>query len=80
MSTRAKFKVQSVTKHSGWNGDKYHYTVDLTPVTGNSDENKRFFAATPGGSIKLTVVNAEVGDQFDIGQEFYVDFTPAEAA
>ena len=75
---RAKFKVNSITRQPGWNDLKEIHTIELTPVTGNSEENKRFYAATPSGSIKLSVVKGEVGKQFDLNDEFYVDFTKAE--
>lgn len=74
---RAKFKVSSITRQPGWNGAKEVHTVELIPVTGDSEENMRFYAATPGGGIKLSVVNEAVGKQFDLGDEFYVDFTKA---
>lgn len=77
---RAKFKVCSITRQQGWNGHKEVQTIKLQPVGGGSEENQKFYAATPGGSIELTVVREDVGKQFDIGQEFYVDFTPAPAA
>lgn len=80
MSVRAKFKVQSITQSAHWDRSKGGslYTVQLNPVTSGSDENKRFFEATPGGEIKLSVVSEEVGKRFPIGAEFYVDFTPAD--
>lgn len=77
-SVRAKFKVNSITRQAGWNGCKEVHTIKLSPVTGGSDENRRFYAATPGGQIELSVVTEEVGREFDIGAEFYVDFTPAD--
>lgn len=77
-NVRAKFKVISITRQAGWNGAKEVHTVKLSPVSSGSDENKAFYAATPGGSIDLSVVNEEVGREFDIGAEFYVDFTKAE--
>lgn len=77
MTVRAKFKVTSITKSAGWNGVKEIHTVKLTVVNGTNEENAAFFAATPAGSIDLSVVKQEVGDQFPIGAEFYVDFTPA---
>jgi hypothetical protein len=52
-------------------------TVHLSPVTSGSDENKKFYEATPGGKIELGTVNGEALKQFAIGDEFYVDFTPA---
>lgn len=74
---RAKFKVTSITRQPGWSGAKEVHTVELVPVVGGSEENMQFYAATPGGSIKLSVVHETVGKQFDLGDEFYVDFTKA---
>jgi len=52
-------------------------TVKLSPVTDGSAENKAFYEATPGGIIELGTVNEEALKQFNIGDEFYIDFTPA---
>jgi len=49
----------------------------LSPVYSGSEENKQFFAATPGGSIMLHVVNEKGMAVFEEGKEYYVDFTPA---
>jgi opacity protein-like surface antigen len=78
MTMRAKFKVQSITQQANWNkpGGSL-YTLQLHPVSSGSDENKKFFEATPGGQIQLSVVNEEIGKHFPIGAEVYVDFTPA---
>lgn len=73
MSVRAKFKCEVVVSRT--NGSE----IDLAPVTNGSDENKEFYKYTPGGSIKLSTVNAEAAKQFVPGREYYVDFTPAEA-
>lgn len=80
MPIRAKFKVQSITRIAGWGGPKEFHTIKLQPVVGGSPENKEFFANTPSGSIELAVVVASVGEQFDIGKDYYVDFTEAPAA
>lgn len=77
MTVRAKFKVLSVTRQAGWGGHKELHTVRLQPVTGGSEENQKFYGSTPSGQIELGVVTESVGNQFDIGCEFYVDFTPA---
>lgn len=77
MTVRCKMKVQSITKQAGWNGHKEVHTVDLVVVHGGSEENARFFAATPSGSLKISAVRQDIGEQFPIGAEFYVDLTPA---
>jgi hypothetical protein len=79
---RAKFKVTKVT-NVDW-GEKYGdlVTIELFPVGGGiggeSEENKAFYAATPGGFINLGVVNAAAAARFELGAEFYVDFTRAD--
>ena len=78
MAVRAKFKVISITRQAGWSGVKELQSIKMQPVSSGSEENKAFYAATPSGSIDLSVVPEAVGRQFDIGQEFYVDFTPAD--
>lgn len=79
-SIRAKFKVNSITRTAGWNGVKELHTIKLSPVIGDTPENKSFYGSTPSGNIDLSVVHAAIGNQFDIGQEFFVDFTPAPTA
>lgn len=71
MSVRAKFKVDKKSE------TLYGFEFVLTPVHGDSPENKTFFKYTPSGSINIAVVNPEVGDQFVLGKEYYVDFTLA---
>ena len=76
---RAKFKVISITRQANWNNQGEMQTIKLQPVTTGSEENRAFYTATPSGEIHLSVVPVEVGKQFDIGKEYYVDFTPATA-
>jgi hypothetical protein len=52
--------------------------IALVPVYSGSEENEQFYAATPGGSISLSVVNEKAIPHFVPGKEYYVDFTPAE--
>lgn len=89
MSVRAKFKCISVTESigsvptqredgkPGWGpGTVWNYR--FAPVTGDtSEENKTFWYATPSGQIELGVVKS---DLFKIGEEYYIDFTPATEA
>lgn len=55
-------------------------SVHFSPVYSGSEENQRFFQATPGGQIAFYTVNQSALDQFEQGKEYYVDFTPASAA
>ncbi len=41
-----------------------------------SPENEAFFALTPVGDVSL-VVKPEVSEQFEVGREYYLDFSPA---
>lgn len=77
MSVRAKFKVQNIERSLEYNSKKELQTINLNPVTDGSPENKEFYAYTPSGSIKLATVNAEAAAMFELGKEYYVDFTPA---
>lgn len=70
---RAKFRVtEKIERENGY------YGVVLYPVVGGSEENKEFWKATPGGKIEMFSVNQKAIENFKVGQEFYVDFTPAE--
>lgn len=51
--------------------------VLFSPVYSGSPENQEFFKATPGGDISLYVVNKAAYDAFEMGKEYYIDFTPA---
>lgn len=73
MSVRAKFRVTEKTPAGGDNGTR----VALAPVVDGSEENKEFYRWTPGGSITLDTINDAAAAQFDVGAEFYVDFTKA---
>jgi len=71
MSVRAKFKCVSVSpENSG--------SIKLQPVYYGSKENEEFFNATPYGEISLNIVNKPAAEYFEIGKEYYVDFTAAE--
>ncbi len=75
MTVRAKFTCSSVTKSLGWGGNEFHYNYKFQAVTSGSEENKQFFASTPGGNIELTAVR---NDLFSPGKQYYLDFKLAE--
>ncbi len=79
MTVRAKFVVQSITRQKGWSGNAEVQTIKLNPVSSGSEEDKKFFAATPSGTVELGVVNPDAGNYFELGQAYYLDFTKAAA-
>lgn len=79
MSVRAKFEVKSITRTKNYDKSKGDFfTVRLSPVCGNSEENKSFFASTPSGSIELTTISEIAANALPLGGEVYVDFTLAD--
>jgi hypothetical protein len=79
MSVRAKFYVGEKAERSNHPNPNYPVqtfeTVILYPVNGGSEENKNFFQYTPSGKIELGIMNQEAAKQFEVGKEYYVDFT-----
>ena len=73
---RAKMRVVSKTENEG--NPKTH-TIKLAPVTGTSEENKRFYQYTPSGGVDLQIVRGDAAAAFSVGAEYYVDFTRADA-
>lgn len=77
---RAKLKVMTTKKHNDTCeeltfaavGSKEPYPADGT------DENNTFAKWTPCADLRMTITNPVLVGQFAEGQEFYVDFTPAE--
>lgn len=81
MAVRAKFVVNSVTRRKNWDKSKPDlFDVKLSPVTSGSEENKKFYEATPGGDISLSTINEYAANSLPLGGEVYVDFTPVEEA
>jgi len=73
--TRAKFTCNEISKRTGWGVHKFLYAAKFSAVTGSSEENQTFFAATPSGSIEVSTVRE---DHFEVGKTYYVDFIAAE--
>jgi hypothetical protein len=70
---RGKFKIDEVTRtdyaeklkfSAGYGGDK------------NSEDNT-YSAATPTGSIELSITNKALWGKFNPGEKYYIDFTRA---
>lgn len=80
MSVRAKFRVQSVLNQTDAQNQPTGATIKLAPVydADPTSENGQFFRWTPWGAIELGTVNPAAAEQFKVGAEVFVDFTPVE--
>ena len=79
---RAKFYVSKTeqSKYGYAPDQKVMTTVTLSAVYSSEEgsENKKFWDATPSGSIVLGTINPEAAEQFELGAEYYIDFTKVE--
>ena len=80
MKVLLKFKVTQQSQQAAWNGPGLIGSVKLNPVTNGSDENKKFFEATPGGQIEFSTVNEAALKALPIGAEVYVTLEVATPA
>ena len=77
MSVRAKFQCLSINHHHTGNPDAVQAEVRLIPVYGNGEANKDWSKWTPSGELKMMITNPSAIAQFELGKEYFVDFTPA---
>ena len=88
MKVRAKFRCDQITHMINHLWDEQlkqsiptpARSIQMSPVFGNGDpdhENTKFWKASPGGRLELNVVNAAAVEAFEVGKEYYIDFTPA---
>ncbi len=73
-TVRAKMKVVEMTTR------EFGKEIKLQPVYSSDpeSENGKFYKQTPGGSIVLGTINDEAAKMFEVGKEYFVDFTKAE--
>lgn len=71
---RCKFKCVEKREFIGWMGQSKLYGFKFSPVTDGSEENKTFYAATPGGGLDISTITQ---DAFEVGKEYYIDLTDA---
>jgi hypothetical protein len=81
-ATRCKMRLVSISVSGGYYGKDKSRTVEFRAVSDDSEENKKFFAATPCGEFKIGLSDSAARslglDQGKIGSEFYFDITPVE--
>ena len=71
MNVRAKFRLDSITHHQGstW-AFKFIAVHDM-------EASKLFRFSSVSGEFTMTVNNPAVFEAFEIGKEYYADFSPA---
>ena len=91
MTIRCKMKVLSIGRRMGSRntGRKDEHGRDIwepgeardiemaAVYSDKSEENKRFWQATPSGTLKFQTVNADVADSLELDKEYYIDIHPA---
>jgi hypothetical protein len=77
MSTRAKFRCNSVTS---FGGDSKEVSLSVVYDPNGNGENANFTKATPSGEMKMRIDNPAAAVQFVPGEFYYVDISPAEGA
>jgi len=79
MTVRAKFVCKEITCRPHWDVTKGALiSVKFEPVISGSEENRQFYEATPAGAIQLDTLNSSVGEYFELGKSYYLDFTKAD--
>lgn len=83
---RAKMQVSSVFPHRDGDGNTTSETLHFHGVSKSSaypadgsDEDNTFAKWSPSVNLQMQVANPVLFGQFEPGQKFYVDFTPAAA-
>jgi hypothetical protein len=89
---RAKMQVGFVQQHFGWvdpaSGETpkksmetltMHAVSKSTPYPADgTDEDNTFAKWSPGATLQINVANPDLWGKFNVGDKFYVDFTPAD--
>ena len=72
---RAKFQCVEI-KHMFGNPDG-SAEIRMIPVYGNGEANKEWSKWTPSGELKMLITNPEAIAAFDLGGEYFLDFSLA---
>lgn len=75
MTVRAKFWVSQIHHHHV-PGTAVFAEVTLAPVYGEA--NKPWSEATPQGQIKMSITNPDAVSAFELGKNYFVDFSTAD--
>lgn len=76
MTVRAKLHLKAMTEYE-WGGKKLAFE---TRYDTSIPEDRRFQKATPSGEIFMHIDNPTALEQFKLGGDYYVDFSPVPPA
>lgn len=80
MIMRAKLKLATIDKHEDVQQETlFFHAVCKTDGYDDDglDENNTYAKFTPSADLRMLINNPVLLGQFEVGQEFYVDFIPA---
>jgi hypothetical protein len=76
---RANFRISTVTQMEGIEVLKMSaVSKSASYPQDGSDEDNTYAKFSPSASLEITIANPVLLGQFNAGEKFYVDFTPAE--
>lgn len=73
MTVRAKFYVSEVTR-TAYQPDAAQ--IKMQAVT-RGEDNKEWAKYTPVANLSMSILNPAAAEQFELGAEYFIDFTPA---
>lgn len=74
---RAKFRCLEI-KHQFTSSPGYSAaTIVMSPVWEEDGVNREWSKATPSGRLEMMITNPAAVESFELGREYFVDFTPA---
>jgi hypothetical protein len=82
--TRIKMRLMRRSEYIYWGASSgaqpevgFEFGV-VTARSEDSEENKKFFAATPSGKMEFGTVNFSAAEGMEVGTEYYVDIIKAD--
>ncbi len=76
---RCKFVCNEVSEQH-YAGGRRQWKYGFNAVYGQSGENKKFWEATPTGSLSFACMSLGAHPLFETGKEYYIDIHEAPAA
>ena len=75
---RAKLQVASVNRTTGCEQLKFHAVCPPSFDKDGLHEDSTFSKYSPSATLEISITNPALHGQFNPGDKFYVDFTPAD--